>query len=240
MLVIAALLSLLFAGIAFIVTKANAPYMLAGYNSMSDQERQKVDLHSYLKFFKRFHLFLAFSLVSGVYLLSLKNNNWASVFLTIYPLVAYLYFIIKGASFQGNFIQQKAVTYLVGTIMVVVIALILVTGLTDYQSSELTTQNQTLKIKGTYGLVLQRSEIIHQRVVKEIPPITYKENGFAAGDYAKGRFKTRNGQTIWLFVNKQSSPFLWIKSTKGDIYYNNDELSTETLSRHVEQWLKKQ
>ncbi|MCX6213303.1 DUF3784 domain-containing protein [Spirosoma sp.] len=238
MLITATILSLVFGAIGFIVTKSNAQYILAGYNTIAEQDRQAIDIDSYLKFFKRFHLVLAFSLIGGVWLLSLINNNWASLFMTVYPLGAYLYFLIKGTSIQKGSIQQKSGVYLGGSILVIVITVLLISSLSDYKSSELKLNGQTLEITGSYGFTLNKPEIYQQGLVDQLPLIAYKANGFAAGDYAKGRFKTKDGRTIWLFVNKKSRPFLLIKSTKGDIYYNHDELSLQVISQNIARWLK--
>lgn len=239
MLIIAFILSLIFGGIGFIITKSNTPHLLSGYNTMSAQEQQSVDIDSYLRFFKRFHLILGLSLFGGVCLLSLINNNWASVFMTVYPLVAYFYFLIKGTSFyqrlSGN---SKVMTYLVGGILATTIAGLLVFSFTDYKSSELTLHGQKLEINGSFGISLSRQEVYQQELVDQLPPISYKTNGFAAGDYAKGSFKTKDGRAVRLFVNKRLSPHLLIKSARGDIYYNHDDRNMQVMSQNIAQWLK--
>lgn len=239
MLIIALILSLIFGGIGFIVTKSNAPYLLSGYNTMSAEEQQSVDIDSYLRFFKRFHLILGLSLFGGVCLLSLININWASVFMTVYPLAAYLYFLIRGASFYKSLSQKhKLVTYLVGGILVTTIVGLLVFSFTDYKSSELTLHGQKLEITGSFGISLSRQQVYEQALVDQIPPISYKTNGFAADNYAKGSFKTKDGRAVRLFVNKQLSPYLLIKSAQGDIYYNHDDRNMRVMSQEVARWLK--
>ncbi|KAA0992419.1 DUF3784 domain-containing protein [Dyadobacter aurulentus] len=237
MIIIALVLSLIFFALGFIVTKNNARYILSGYNTMSEQDRQQFDIVSYIKLFKQFHLILAATLFGGVCLLSLVNNNWASLFMTVYPLVAYLYFLIRSAKYHKGKFGRKAGAYMAGGVLVVVIAVLLISSLTDYKSSELSLGSERLEIKGSYGLTLGKSEILEQKVVDQLPPISYKSNGFAAGDYAKGRFKTSDGKSVWLFVNKKAGHFLLIRSSKGDIYYSHDEMDIQQLSRNVAQWL---
>jgi len=246
MLIVAVILSLIFGAIGFIVTKSNAQYILSGYNTMSEQDRQSVDIDSYLRFFKQFHIVLALSLLGGVLLLSLVNNNWASIFMTVYPLVAYSYFSVRGMSFYKKSTRlMKVGIYLSVGLLVTIAAVLLISSYTDYKSSELTMDGQKLEIaspygislSGFYGISLSKEQIYRQKLVDKLPPIVYKSNGFAAGDYAKGHFKTKSGETILLFVNKKSSPFLLIESEKGDIYYNHDELDMQVLSQKLAQWL---
>lgn len=85
--------SLLLTVIGFIVTENTAKYLLAGYNTMTKEERGKFDLKSYLRKFKRFHIFLGISLLAvGITLALVINENAAGIFLAIYPIVAYPYF----------------------------------------------------------------------------------------------------------------------------------------------------
>ena len=58
MLVAIIIISSLFTGIAFIVTESNAKYLLSGYNTMSEKERENFDIKSFVPYFRKFHLVL--------------------------------------------------------------------------------------------------------------------------------------------------------------------------------------
>ena len=85
--------SLLFLIIAFAVTEKNAKYLLAGYNTMSNEDRSKMDLKSYLTYFRKFHVFLSLSFLSIGLVLNLISENAAGVFFGVYPVLGYIYFI---------------------------------------------------------------------------------------------------------------------------------------------------
>ena len=55
------LTSLIYLSLGIFINSENARYLLAGYNTMSDVERSKFDIDSYLYFFKRFFKGLAVS-----------------------------------------------------------------------------------------------------------------------------------------------------------------------------------
>ncbi len=204
---------------------------------MSEQERQAVDITAYLRFFRRFHLVLAVSLLVGVCLLYLINVNWASQFMTAFPLAAYGYFVVKGVSYYRRTNRSGWGTYLVGGILIAAFVGVLTLNMTAYGSNRLVLHQRQLEIAGDYGFSLDRRDIYRQRVVDELPPIAYRANGFSGGDYAKGRFKLKGGQSVFLFVNKTKRPYLLLETAKGDVYYNHDTLNTETVSQEVEQWL---
>ena len=52
---------IIFIGVAYLVNKDNAKYLMAGYNTMSKEERKKVDLENLLIFWKKFFVILAFA-----------------------------------------------------------------------------------------------------------------------------------------------------------------------------------
>jgi len=88
--------SAIFLMVGFVVTEKNASSVLAGYNSMSEEEKKKIDLKKLLKTFKAFHVFLASSLLligMGFYLLNLEK--YLEFLLVLYPLMAYIWLIWK-------------------------------------------------------------------------------------------------------------------------------------------------
>ncbi|WP_221394692.1 DUF3784 domain-containing protein [Dyadobacter sp. NIV53] len=238
MIIPATILSLVFGSVGFIVTKNNAKYILSGYNTMSEQQRSKMDIDGYLSFFKYFHILLSVSLFVGTVLISFLNNNWASAFMLMYPLIAYLYLIIKGNSFYKYSDNRKLTSYFGCGILIIVIIIVGFTQLSSYKSNGLTFDDKVLEINGMYGMQIEKQNIFKLRLVDELPAISYKSNGFAAGDYAKGSFKAKNGKTIHLFVNKKLSQSLLLSTTDGDIYYNTDETNMNELYKKVEKWLR--
>lgn len=91
--------SLLFIVTGFIVTKKNAAQILAGYNTMSKKNQEKVDLIDLLSFFKKFHIFLGLSFFLLGCIVNEINQNFTKFFLIIYTIIAYLYFIIRSRKF---------------------------------------------------------------------------------------------------------------------------------------------
>ena len=91
-------MSLLFIAIAFIVTEKNAKYLLAGYNTMNEENRKKVNIKAYMQFFRRFHIFLGMSiLIIGLIAQYFFSDMIVGVALSLYPILAYVYFIWRGS-----------------------------------------------------------------------------------------------------------------------------------------------
>ena len=88
--------SLIFGSLAFILTKDNAQYLLAGYNTMSKEQREQIDIEAYLKMFKQAHITLAIStFLLGVATIFWFGDRVVALFISIYPLLFYGYFFFK-------------------------------------------------------------------------------------------------------------------------------------------------
>ena len=88
--------SLIIAAVGFILTENNAGQLLAGYNTMSKEKQDEVDLKTVVRFFKKFHWFLGGSmLIVGCVLVYFFDKQIVSYFLFLYPVLAYAYFLIK-------------------------------------------------------------------------------------------------------------------------------------------------
>jgi hypothetical protein len=87
--------------VAFLINEKNAKYLLSGYNMMSEKEREKIDLHKYLKFFKSFFIGLMISssiIYSVLYFIS--DIKTAGIGYLAFKGIMFFYFIVKGYSFK--------------------------------------------------------------------------------------------------------------------------------------------
>lgn len=93
------LLSTLF--LAFILAEHNAKCILSGYNTMKPEEREKVDIKGYVRFFRRFHWVLGVSFVLvGWISKALFPEAWHGGLIVLYPCLAYVYLAVKGQQFM--------------------------------------------------------------------------------------------------------------------------------------------
>ena len=100
------ILALIFVNIIFIaiakyINTENAKFFLAGYNTMSDKERDNFDLVNYLKFFKSFFIKLTFysNLIFAVTYF-LYTEEVAAIAWCISLTIPWPYFIIKSQKYS--------------------------------------------------------------------------------------------------------------------------------------------
>lgn len=232
----AIVLSLILLSLGFLVTPGNAKYLVSGYNMMSESDRAKIDIISYVKFFNRFHIFLGITLLVGFWILSSINENWATVFMVLYPLLAYVYMVAVGARFYKGTSGQRSATYVVMAILILVGVGVGSMFFVSMKNSEIFLTDNAMEIKGIYGMKIARDDVTHFSVTDSLPNISSRANGFAGGEYSKGSFKTEDGRVVKLYINKKSHPFLSIKTKTDEIYFSSDEIPATELYKQIKAW----
>ncbi len=229
-------LSALFASLGFLVTTKNARYILAGYNTMSETEREKVNIEGYIAFFKKFHFLLGISLLIVGLALHLLKQELAGIFLTLYPLFAYSYFIVRSNRFmKGSGKTQQYLGLVVIAFSILFVGFIL---LSNMKENVLQFEGSTLNISGKYGVNLSLNEMESITMVDELPQISYRSNGFGLGSVRKGYFKTKNGETVKLILNSGQKPLIFFKTREGKkIYFSARSASNQEIYRNIKsQW----
>lgn len=241
-------MGLLFLGIGRLLTVGNAGQLLAGYNTMSEEERRGFDLEGYIPFFRRFHWFLGLSFLAGGFgLYYLVDVDVAGIFLGVYPILAYIYFLWASRRFYrtageaGSAGSSGAIKSSIVGIWVLVGSLVFVLGIMalGYQEDRLTVQtlsgNPTsseiqefsIRIGGMYGETIPLSDIQSIALLDTLPKITFRENGFALGRISKGYFRTADKERVKLILNARKPPYILITKTNGrKIYYSARSGST--------------
>jgi len=232
MLIVIPILSLIFFGIGFIVTENNAQYILSGYNSMSEEDRQKFNIKSYVPYFRKFHIFLGISmLIISLVLFYFVSSDLAGLFIIAYPIAAYIYFVWKGSQFvkDGNKKQQIASYVAMGVLFIILIFVIFMFTY-SLRDNKIEIKNETLEINGDYGTKINITDIKSIELISELPKITSKINGFAVETTKKGAFKTKDGEKVTLLINsKNNSYILIITKDNKKIYYSSKEESNRDI-----------
>lgn len=223
-------MSLLFIAIGFIVNEHNAKYLLSGYNTMSEEERKKVNIKAYIQYFRRFHFFLGISFFPiGTLLTYFIDENATGVFIGIYPILAYTFFIATSFKYFNSQKNKIGVFILLG-------ALILIIGFLgrDLQENKMLINSETIEFQGSYGEIVPLKTIKSIELVSDKPKITLRTNGFSLGSVKKGYFKTDKGEIVKLILNGDNKPYILLTKLDGKkIYYSAKEESNEKLFEEI-------
>ena len=218
-------------GIGFLVKAA--PNLIAGYNTMTKEQKEKVDIVGLSSFMKNGLIIIGLSIIIGYYFFNLiKFPLIANSMVTISGLGGIIILVIKAQKFDKN--KSKAKQY--STYIILGIVSLFIFGSLYYgtQPSEITIDNESFHIKGMYGFELKNSEIQTALLIENIPAILLRTNGFSFGTIKKGHFKLEEYGICVLFLNSDKGPFLLITRKNGEkivINYSNKTDTKQTYDR---------
>ncbi len=156
MIIVSVLLAFIFIGIGFLINEKNAKLLLSGYNTMSDEDRKNFNLTDYLKFFKKFHVFLGTSLlIISLILFYFVDADYSGVFVGVYPVAAYIYFIWKGKRFNNMKNEQTKSSFIFALVIMVAVFVGIVAMFTySLQDNPVEIRAEIIRIGGDYGIDL--------------------------------------------------------------------------------------
>lgn len=220
---------LFFMGIGILVKHGKAYTLIAGYNTMSGEEKAQFDIEEYATFFRNFFIGLGIAIILGFYLFYWMGwteiaFGWviSSVFLAL-P-----YLLIRGQKYNHGPSSQKtrrhngvAIVFL-GLVFIGVIALI---GKGMIPPS-VTFHDNELEISGMYGVNIPAEEIAAVTLLDQLPDVLVKTNGFNFANTLRGNFRLREIGKGKLFIQEDVPPFVKIDLQKSGyliINYENPE-----------------
>lgn len=228
-LIVAASLSLM----GFTLKYLKWDWLIAGYNTMSKEKKQGVDIEGLRNFLGNSMFIIAgIFLVGFVFaLLELRNSVIAAfIIATIY----FMFMAIYAQRFNKNKADQRKGVVVMLVVFVITAALIVPLFLYGGQDNEILVSDQEIKIKGMYGTTLANEDLLDVQLVDQIPRILARTNGYAAGTVRKGNFKLEELGNVKLYLMSDQGPYLIIQDKKTYYIVNfGDGQTTQTLYEEI-------
>lgn len=216
-------------------------FLIAGYNTMSKEKKEKVDtkaLGRLMGFYSYANGFVF--LVTGImYALDIKiGMTPAMVFLG----VSTVYMLIKAQKYDGNLFDEKGkLRKGAGKELAIPLSILLVTLLAvavlmffSSQPTKITLLEEGLQVHGMYGEIYAWESIEKIELLETLPNIEMRTNGSAIGAHLKGNFRTTEFGAVKLFVNGKIPPFLYLESDGKTIIFNlEDSQKTEDTYEEI-------
>ena len=234
---------LLFLIIAIVVGVFKQSWFIAGVNTMSKKEKEKMDLDYLSKqfgiFFGIFGLFML--LCPFLYdFLNLKHEHRAMILLISTLsfcgfLIFWLNVVKKDRIYNKKTTEQtqsidiptKKWRKILPLSIVVPVGLLIYFG---YKEPKVIIDTNAFKLNGLYGVNLPFTEIAEADTIvwSKMPAISIRTNGISLHKVNRGKFKTTSGEKIHLSIHCGVSPVIRIVKQDGSVYYINRKNATET------------
>lgn len=224
--------------IGFMVKYRRAYWLISGYNTMSKEKKQNVDIEGLANFTGNFCFALAV-LIGVASALLVGGYDIAAGVLFAFLLPLSIFVIIKTQQYDHNSrnadgtMERKSLLKLGLTIAFLVIVGIGVGVLLyfSYQPTELLITEEYVQIKGMYGEKIPYTDIEVVAIIQEIPEITARTNGSSIGERKKGHFRLKDLGAAKLFLVSSQPPYIYLdRGDKKPIIINfADKEETEKI-----------
>jgi len=233
---------LIFISIAIVVGVFKQTWLIAGVNTMSKKEKEKVDLEYIGKYFGLFFGIFGGIMILGVFIctyLNIMNYFHRSMPIAILAFCAFLilYFnVIKRkriynktdtAQTQSMDVPTKKWRKFISIAIVAPAGLLIYFG---YKEPKVVIDTNAFKLNGLYGVNLPFTEIAEADTIvwSKMPAISRRTNGISLNKVHRGKFRTADGEKIHLSIQCGVSPVIRIVEQDGSVYYINRKNAAET------------
>lgn len=223
------LLVALFIFLGFAIHKLQWHFLISGYNMMSAEEKQYVNIDKLSRLMAGYCYFLAF-IFSVIGLLSWYDLDQYTTPFIIVIVLSTIVIVIKAQKYHvhvPNNEQQIPSSKKTRAKLPLIITVVTLIGVSimlyfSLQQTTITLVDDTLSFSGMYGEDIQRSSIEEIYLLDELPAIKARTNGSAVGAQLKGHFKLKDNTKVKLFVDKSKPPFIAIHTRDQQMIFNLD------------------
>ena len=211
-------LTILIGLVFLLVNERTAKYVLSGYNTLSEIDRNNFDLKGYVQFFRVFLLCLAISyLLIGFVLFKSVDKTPLIIYSVLYPLLGfYLLIILCSKHYNSN--KSTSMVLFIGGTTIIAVAFSIYIGI---KPANIDTNAEYLKIEGPYGETLYYTDIVEVKKIPK-PKALNKVEGFQLGENKKGLFELKNNQLVRVISKKDTCLFLITENENYIIDYDKD------------------
>ena len=120
--------------------------------------------------------------------------------------------------------QKTKRSYIISiSLFILVIGGISVLSYFSYQGYKLVAKNDSFEITGMYGDEWQYKDIKSVELMDELPEVTVRTNGVGLPTLSKGHFKVTGYGSSLLFIQKGSSPYIYIELKDKKVFINDKD-----------------
>lgn len=195
------------------------PQLIAGYNTMSKEEKKSVDIKGLSTFMC--YSFVGMGIIPLLFFyicLGIGHADWAGLS-SIIPILYLPYLIYKANTFDHN-TNKRSRKYIVALsiLTVVIISLFMINGINP---STVKIKQNEIVFTGMFGTSKSLNSLISMRLSDSLPHISRRLNGLSIGGINKGKFSMENGNTCLMFLSSTHSPYIVFQDKDGrEIFYN--------------------
>lgn len=226
--------AVILAGFGLWLKYGKAYWLIAGYNTMPEEDKKNVNIKGLSSFISNILFALAAIILAAGIMIVLKQVVLAGIaFALIIPVI--IYTLLGARKFDGNTKDQGGnmkIKTKIAIISAIVLLIVIAGGVvlllnSSSKAAGYALESGILKISGMYGKDISLDKISKLELKNTMPEITYKSNGSGFGTMYKGHFKLEGIEKAMLFVDTSRPPYVYFEYD-SESYFINCASSAET------------
>lgn len=210
------------------------PILIAGYNTMRKEQKEKVDIKGLSAFLCKGFVVMGSLQIALFYLCRLVGAADAAIsVMSVATFVVLIYMLVSAQKFDHNKRNVWQLVFII-TFLLVVAGSVVYSIRSDSGVPEITLTSGKLSVSGIYGMDLPVQDIRSISLTDTLPALSYRSNGLAVGHVRKGHFRQKDGQTCTLFLVTDQRPFIRITPSAGETVYLNLDTPVATRRKYEE------
>lgn len=212
---------LLFLILGWVIRKKEGYWLISGFASRSKEEQEKLINNGYPQ---KVGGLLILTAVGMLVLLPLMFTSFKYATEVQFGFMAI--FLMAGIIYLTKYEvpKKRNRSYIISiSLFILVIGGISVLSYFSYQGYELVTKKGSFEITGMYGDEWAYEEITRVELMDKLQEVTLRTNGVGLPTLSKGHFKVTGYGSSLLFIQKGSSPYIYIEMKDKKIFINDKD-----------------
>jgi Domain of unknown function (DUF3784)/Bacterial PH domain len=212
---------LLFAILGWAVRKKEGYWLISGFASRPKEEQEELIRNGYPQ---KMGGLLIVTAIGMLFLLPLMFTSFRYAMEVQFGFM--FIFLMGGMIFLTKYevpIKRKRSYIISISSFIVIIGGLSALSYFSYQGYELVTKEESFEITGMYGNEWEYEDITSIELMEKLPEVTVRTNGVGLPALSKGHFKVRGYGSSLLFIQKGSSPYIYIELGNKKIFINDKD-----------------
>jgi len=209
--------------------------LISGYNTASREEKAAIDIVAVSKVVGNL-LYVIALIMLVAFAFGLYGNNMGLIvtMLLLLPTITVGLIIVGKRSRVKVEAGDKKVVYYIPVIFLLVITVMVGSMLfIGSREPKIVIDNNYITVQRMYSTKIAREEVLSVELRETMPKVLNKENGFDLGNILRGRFKLEGFGSTMIYVHKDKSPFIFIKTQNSVVIINsrNKDMTEELYNK---------
>lgn len=221
LLAVHSVLIILFLILGWAVRKREGFWLISGFTSRPKEEQEELIRNGYPQ---KIGSLLIITALGVLLLLPLMFTSFKYAMEVQFGFM--IIFLMGGMIYLTKYevLKKRKRSYIISiSLFIVIIGGISALSYFSYQGYELVTKEESFEITGMYGDEWEYEAITSIALMEELPEITVRTNGVGLPTLSKGHFKVKGYGSSLLFIQKGSSPYIYIELEDKKIFINDKD-----------------